>query len=323
MPERVNIFEVAQIGLETTAGSTVAANKQLLATRISPSIAYESNPFTPTGYRFATLAPAGKESMTADIEGVLAYNDTAYLLSSAVGSVTPSQIGTIAAYSWTFTPNATSANTVRTYTVEFGTSVRAARFGYGLVTAWGYTINRDETSVTGSLVGQKLTDGITLTANPTAVAAKPVLPTQAAVDTSAASLGSTRLTRCFELEFSYSDIYGPIWVVDSAQPSWVAHAETMPTAEFTLTVEADSTGMGLLTAARADSVRFLRVEAIGDAIGTTNYRFRHDAAIKVTGVGDYDERDGVTVIPFTCQVVYDPGWGKAQEFNLINELSAL
>lgn len=333
MSERDTISQVNQIGVETTPGTAVAANKRLTALSVGPAIQTDISKFRPAGYKFSTLAVPNKEWVEASLEGAPTYTEMIYPLASVLTNPTVAEIldgaTPTGAYRWQFSPSSTSPDSPKTFTVEQGSSVRAQRFAYGLIPELTIGIGRDELSLGGSMLGTRVEDGITLTAAPTEVALIPILPTEIDiyVDTTSAGLGTTKLTRALSAELSLSNRYGPLWVLDSTKDSWVAHVELEPTAQLTLMLEADAQGMGLLTAMRAGATRFVRILATGDNIYDgvidVDYKFQADLAVKVEDVGDYSDQDGVYAIEWTFSLNHDSGWGKALFIELINEIAAL
>ena len=167
MVERATVNQVTQIGVEATPGTAVAALKKLQALSIEPGIKANINSYRPMGAKYQTIAALGKEWTEASIEGPLAYNDLTYLLASVLSYAAPVQQGGTAAYLWTFTPAQSAEDTVKTFTVESGSPVRAGRFTYGLVNELGITITRDEATVSGSMFGRRYEDDVHLSTNAT------------------------------------------------------------------------------------------------------------------------------------------------------------
>lgn len=328
MSERTTITQVTQIGVEATPGTTVPADKRLQAISIEPGIKAEVQSFRPMGGKFPVLAALGKEWTEASISGQAVYTDLVYLLASVLGYQAPVQITTPdgKAYRWTFTPGQSTEDTIKTYTVECGSAVRAGRFAYGLVTGLGLAINREQIEVSGSMLGQLYDDGVILTAGPTTIEPIPILPTQVDVfiDDAAASLGTTKLTRVLSAELEISDRFGPLWVLNSDNDSWVTHVETEPKATLKLLVEADATGMALLTAMRAGTKKFVRLQATGPEIETGNsYELTLDLCGTVAEVGEFSDEDGVYAVEWTLAATYDATWGKTLTVEVVNELSGL
>jgi len=329
MSERATLNQLTQIGVEAVPGTAVAANKLLQALSIEPGIKADVKTFKPLGAKYATIAALGKEWVEAKVSGdVACYNHLAYLLSGIMAYAAPVQQGATTAYLWTFTPAQSAEDTIKTFTVEQGSSVRAGKFAYGLVTEFGLKIDREKIEVSGSMLGQAYQDGITMTASPTAIPIQPILPTDLDVylDATSASIGTTKLTRALSGEFSISDRFGPLWAINSTVDGFAAHVETAPKAQLKLLVEADATGMGPLTAMRAGDKRYIRLKAQGPLIASTYYyTFQLDLCGVVSDVGEFSDEDGVYAIEWTFDIAYDSSWssGQAMQVQLTNVLSAL
>jgi hypothetical protein len=280
------------------------------------------------GSKFATILVPGKEWVEAEIEGVGSYSELLHLFSSClVAPGAPTTVDT-SARKWTFSPANNTEDTVKTLTVEQGGSVRAHKFNYGLVTDLEITMNRDEVSVGGTMIGQLLSDGITMTATPTALPQVPIIPNEIDVwlDSTSGALGTTKLLRCLETVISVGSRFNPVWVLNTANTSFVAHVEVEPAAEITLMLEADTVGMGFLTQLRAGSTKFLRVKGTSATLAgaaTEKYSLTWDAAVKVKEFGEFSDEDGVFAIEMTLEMVYDATWTKAFTVDLVNKETAL
>lgn len=331
MAERSALNQTIQIGVETTPGTGVAATKKLQSLSIEPSLTVQKSEFRPTGQKYQALSILGKEWTTAAIAGRATYDELVYMFASVMTTpviTTPDITLTPLGRKWVFTPNAFTDDTPKTFTVEHGSSVRADRFVYGLVTDIGLVYSRDAVEVTGSMMGRALEDNFTLTpTGVTTVPLVPVVPTQVSVylDPTFGALGTTKLLRVLNTEFHLGTRYGPVWVLDAANPSYVNHIEIQPDLHATILLEADAAGMALLTALRDGSTRFMRIEAIGANLGTGTVFYRHavDMAVKVSGTGGFSDSNGVYAIEFNFIGVYDSGWGKAVEVTAINTTTAL
>lgn len=326
MPERATLLQTTQIGVESTMGTAVAANKLLLGTSIEAKIEAEVKTYRPSGQKFATVTALGKEWASAALSGPLTYTDWTYLMASAIAYAAPAQQAATIAYKWTASMSQTDEDTIKSYTIEVGGPVRAHKLALGLVNNLGYMINRDEATIKGSLIGQRITDGITMTATPTAIALVPVLPTQVDVtlDSASGSLGTTKLLRVLGIDFETGDRYSPVWPVDSAQTSFATYVEKEPAPKFKLKMAADSVGMARLTELRAGTKVFIRVKGTGALIASTYYyTFQHDICGIVSEPSDFSDEDGVYAIEWTFTPVYDSSWGKSMEFQITNTLTAL
>lgn len=327
MPERSSILQGAQLGVETVPGTAVAATKRLLDTSLEMGVQLDMQRFRPVGQKYASSLVIGKEWSQAAVAGVLSYTDVVYLLNSLFTTGTIAQQGGTTAYSHVFNPLARAIDNPKTYTLEFGGAVRAQKFAYGLMTDFGLTVNRSEATISGTFIGQAITDNITMTPAVPDLEEKPVLPTNCDVwmDPTSGALGTTKLTRLLSYGLTIGSRYAPVWVVNSAQQAFVSHVEVEPTAQFTFMVEADTQGMGPLVSLRAGATQFVRFKATSaDLAGTAfPYSFQFDAAGKVSSISNFQDQDGVYAIEYTWDVVYDATWANAMLCTVINKMTAL
>jgi hypothetical protein len=333
MAERTALTQRAQIGIETTPGTAVAATKQLQSLEVSVGPKLNVRMTRPAGYKVSTLAAPGKEWVEGRAQGQMTYTEIVYLLASVFTPVTPVQVNAPGgqAYRWTFAPSATSEQAFQTYTLEYGSPVRAHRMAHTVFTGLTLTFNRENCEVTAPFMARALEDPFTLTTSGvSALALMPVLGTQVSfyVADTPAGLSNTanKLTRAFSAEFSIDGRYEPLWVVDAAQTSFVTVSEKPAAPKLKFTVEADAAGMALLETARLGDTKFVRLEAIGrqiDASPPTPYRLTLDAAVKITSMSDLKDEQAVVAVDYECEVVYDAGWGKFLNIEVVNTLTAL
>lgn len=326
MAERSSLTQAIQIGVEVTPGTGVVATKRLSALGIAPSITVKNSTFRPTGAKFNAISALGKEWSQSALSGSATYTELIYALSSIVGNA--NTINTANVYTWSFYPAPYTSDVVSTFTVEHGSSVRADKFSYGIVTEFTMTFNRDSIALGGSMMGRSITDNIVLTpaASVASVPLVPVLPTQVSIylDNEGGAFGTTKLTRAISAEWSFGSRFSPVWVVDAANPSFVTHVETAPDAHVALMLEADAQGMGLLSNLRAGDTKLLRIEAIGANIagGATPFRLTIDQKIQVTDTGGFSDSDGIYAIQFTGVATYS-GVGTNPTVGATNVASAM
>ena len=327
MAERTTVTQTIQIGVETTPGTAVAANKSLPSLTIDGAVKANIDKYRPTGNKWTTITALGKEWVEAKVSGEPTYSELQYLLSSLLAYAAPVQQGATTAYLWTHAPASTTEDTVKTFTVERGSAVRADKFAYGLMNALSLSGDRDNIELSGTMLGQALSDGITLTAGPTALEQIPLLPKEFDVwlDTTSGGLGTTKLTRLLKWGVDIKNRFGPLWVVNSANASWVTHVETPPDGQVKLMVEADATGMGILTPLRDGTTRFVRIKGASAQLAGTAipYSLTMDFALKVSDISEFSDEDGVYAVEYTFDIVHDSGWAKAMTVALINKATAL
>lgn len=333
MPERATANQKVQFGVETTSGTSVAANKLLNSFDVQLGMEADSKTYRATGRKYPSIAVLNKEWTSGSLEGPIDFNALIYPLSGALGATTPTASGASStAKDWIFTPPVSGNASPKTFTIEQGDSVRAHKLVYGLFTSFGYKGTREEFSCSADLIGQLLSDGISMTGSPTSVAIAPSSANQWNVfmDSTSGGLGTTQLTRVMEIEFAMNDIYGPAWFINRSVTSWATHIDMYPDCTFKIKVEADATGMSPLTDIRAGTTKYFRVEAQGaqiasDGPGAIYNVFKHDLAVKFIKPNKFEDQDGIYAIQWECQVVEDGSWssGRAQQLTLTNLLTAL
>lgn len=328
MPERSVVSQSTQIGVETTAGTAVSASKLLNSLSFEPGVEFETNVFRPMGQKYTSIVVPAKEWMSWTIGGPAAYGEIVYPLNSVLVASTASTSDTTAKI-WTFTPAARTEDTVKTFTIEQGSSVRAHKSTYLLVSEYNLEFTRSEVTQSGTCISQRLQDGITMTGSPTGVEEKPVIPTHVDlfIDSTSAGLGVTQMTRAFRVALNVGNRFGPVWPLISTASSYVSHVELEPSVQCEIRLESDATGMGFLTNARAGDTRFCRIKATSTELAgaaTLAYEARFDFAFKIEAISSpVEDEEGVAVVNYTGQIVYDTTWTKALEARIINKVSAL
>jgi hypothetical protein len=324
MSDRSTIFEGIQLGVEGTPGTLVDADKFLQALTLQLGPKTKIDLYRPTGVKFPTVASLAKEWTEASLGGPMTYIDIVYLLSGSIGSVSPEGAGTVK--TWTFSPDSVGPDTVVTFSVEQGSSLRAHRFSYGLITGLTRNFSRDECTVTGTMIGQEIEDDVTLTANPTALPVQPIMPTQVLVylaSTQAGLASATSLSRAFSVTAALTNRFGPIWALNG-DISFAAHAELEPQAQYTLLMEADDEGMSNLPTMRAGDTIWMKIAATGPIVdGSTHYSYTETAALKISNVSEFRDEQGVYSNEWTMNAVHDATWGKAFQIVVVNALADL
>jgi hypothetical protein len=330
MADRFTANQKVQIGVEATAGTAVAATKQLLSLGISPAIKADVQSFKPMGTKYGSIAALNQESVEAKIAGIPVFDELQYLLASLINYAAPAQQGATTAYKWLFESLNSGPDTLKTLTVEQGDTVRGHRFAFGSVSDLKFSFDNKGVSLDGKMLGKALEDPFTMTAaGVTSLPQIPLLRSQIDLyiaDTAAGLAGAAALTRGWSAEWSLGDRLKPMNPLGSANgASFAAVAENnKPKLQAKIFHEADASGMGLLTKLRAGTTQFLRIKCEGATIsGAYKYLFQIDFAGKVMGTSEFKDADGVFAIEYNLDGVYDPTWTKAYSISLINTQSAL
>lgn len=323
MGEKASIFQTIQVGIETTPGVAVAANKKLTATSIVPSVKTEADSFRAAGNKYANFVTLNKEWSEASLEGKLTYNEILYLLVSLLSQPTPVQQGTTTAYQWTFTSDTDGEDSGKTFTVEQGDANSAWRVAGLRVSGLELTFSRDEVSLSGNAIGKAMETGITLTSSPTSMTPKPILPAHLKfymADSQAGLVSATAISRGFSLGWKLTDKIGLIWPVGQDPVT----LEIEPALEATLSLATDTVGLGLIGTMRAGTTKWLRVKAEGDMIEDIYpYLFQIDFPVQVKEVGEFSDEDGIYLVEYTLQGIHDGTWGKAFQIEVVADVSTL
>jgi hypothetical protein len=159
MADRASVFEAAQIGVEATPGTAVAALKRLLCTSIIATPNTPANKFRPQGSKADTDVIRRKDHTEAQIEGVLSFYDICYLASGLLCAATiTTPGGATSARDWEFLPKTFGPDDFKTFTVETGSSAGAEKFAYGFLNGLSFRFSEEEAGLTGSMMGKRLTD---------------------------------------------------------------------------------------------------------------------------------------------------------------------
>lgn len=329
---RATVNQVVQVGVESTPGTPVAANKKLqsLSFMLSPNPSVEM--FRPSGFKYSTVAALGKDWSSLDVEGQPTYDEMIYALSMVLTTavVTTPGGGSISR-DWTFSPSTSSTDTPKALTVEQGDASRAHRASYCMLQGLTVTYEnaRESINLGGEGMGQALQDGVTLTASPTSLPLVPILSkdTTFYLDSTSAGLGTTILggtPGAVGAEIAVGGKIGARWGYNAAVAGYSEHVELAPDATVKFTVEANSTGMAYLPNLRAGDTRFFRAETLGPIIeGAIRYKLRWDAALKFSEIGEFSDEDGLYAVEYTGTIVHDATWGRAMQVVVTNTQTAL
>lgn len=178
MPERASVYQATQLGLETVPGTAVAANKRFLCTQVDPNPNVPTTVYRPAGSVAPTTVVQAKEWTEGDYSGALCANDIIYILNSLLltGTITTPSGGTLTRRH-TFLPLNFAPDTFKTFTIEKGSSAGAERFTHGVFNNMTLRWTRDaEAAINGNILGQALSEQITLTSSPTDLAEAPIDP---------------------------------------------------------------------------------------------------------------------------------------------------
>lgn len=159
--ERATVFQRAQLGVESTPGTAVAATKQLQSLSFNLAANIETQRIRPEGSKSPTVQTVGREWTNVPISGTPTFDEQIYAWASVLCKPTPTTV-TAGVYEWLFSMQNFAADTTATFTIEHGSAERAARAKGVQLTEFGYTLNRTAWTQSGNAVGQEYEDGFGL-----------------------------------------------------------------------------------------------------------------------------------------------------------------
>jgi hypothetical protein len=335
MAERSTISQAVQIGVESTPGTPVAAPRRLGSIGVELGIQANITTRRPIGQKYANLAVLGKEWAEGDVSGSPFYTELPYLFASIFSNPTVTPVPLTGgdpsgATRWVFGTSNFDADAPRTFTIEQGDSVRAHRSSYGLLTDLSMSWSREDMEFDGTMLARRIEDGIALTPNAIMLPQVPVRPSELSVylDTDAAQIGTSKLTRAISGEVGIGSRFTPVWVVDAAQNSFVNHVESEPEVTFSLVQQANAEGMTNLERMRSGGTAFLRLEAVGPKIAENGandifHRMIIDVAGQITEPNNFGDEDGVYGVEWGFGAVFSPEAGFAVRAEVITTTTAL
>ena len=291
--------------------------------------------FRGTGRQYPSASEVLTEMSAGKFSGPGDFAQLVYPLSSLWGGVTATAHSpSLTAFDWKWTPPLVGsyAAAAKTFTLQMGDTTDAEQYAFLAATGFSYTINRkQEVTLSGDVLAQTFTDGVTLTASPTEVEQLPMAGAQFSIylDTTSAGIGATQLTDALKFEYKASDYYDPYWPVNRTNASFTSLLDKEKKHEVTLTLQANSTGIAIKGSYLESGARaYIRVQGTGpviDAGHSVNATMTHDMACFVTNMAEFSDEEGVYAVQYTLHVAEDSAWGTgtAQIMTLTNLLSAL
>jgi hypothetical protein len=333
MADHPLLLQRIQYGVETTAGTPVASNKQFVGIDIRPQIREETYEIHATGDQYARGRGLNREWSELAVSGRPSYDEIPILVAMYAGAPTiTTPAGATDARQHEFTGVNGTIPTLKTTTIEHGDASRARQIAYvhGRDLTIGSTRAGDGFSVEGTLMGRAVTLGHTLTGSPTALPFVPIEGIDAAtyVDTTFAGIGTTMLTRGFNTTFSLSGMTDAFYAKNPAQASFAGTVPTRGEVRATVRLGADSTGEPYAVGYRTGQRLYVREEVtngveIDTGVATSEYRFTLDMCLEVLTAGDFDEETGLMVIEPEFAVVNDATAGFAWRLQVVNTQLAL
>lgn len=212
MAIRPAFLDKVQFGVESTFGTLVPANKQIMtytAGGVQPIVALET--IQPAGDLFPCGVSVGKRSGSLSLEGMMGYVAMLYAFAShyKVPVFSPSTTATI-------TPAKGAANTPNFYTIEVGQAAALCdRMLSCHCTDISLRFNLQNPTMSVQWIGQDTAQGVTITASPTEHPCTVVTPKEWVFKVGATLGAIATLNKTTEVEFESSGRWENQFYADS------------------------------------------------------------------------------------------------------------
>lgn len=315
------------LGVESTHGTPVTPTKMLKAVSIRPSPRLDSEAIRLVGTKYSRVIGAQKFWTAGSYEGACDFNSMVYILSSAIKETTPTQVGSTTAYTWTFEPSISSEDTFVSYTCRSGYGSNCIEVPYMVFSTLNIEASRRENTfnVSGDILGQAPSSA-TMPSSPTVVGSVLMNIANADVymDNTYTGIGTTKIETLSRVGLRLDTRYLDQWYVDSSVSGFTELVEGESPVSIELLIKAKQSSISTLLDLTEGVTKFLRLNVQGPQIDTgVYYDFTLDMCGVLGEINSFEDSNGIYAIRYTMYATYDGDWGKALEFSVTNELSAL
>jgi hypothetical protein len=270
MVDKEQINDKSSYGFQSGFGVPGTADKQLPSVSIVPDTDGSIRAIETVGEEFPTGSQHGVIRSALAIDGGIDFVSIGVLLEALYGTVTPDTVG-VTGKRRVYTPSATKP---RYFTNDYGDSVRFQRAVDCFVTDLSLHGTLEETTLTGSAIGQALLDSVidSLTlASASLLTQKTPDPLKSSLRraTSLAGLDTASpFGRGFVWDCNIAGRWSPLHAMNAALGGrYDAVLRKKPSsADGMIQVGADDDGWGYWTRAKNNTIDYLRYDIIGDTI---------------------------------------------------------
>ena len=317
-----------QLGAETTAGTAVAADivwrgpaTDIEDTQVVVRPGEQENVGLLVPTDRAYIAQVSAACSIPETEAT--YEHLPHILAAGIKNASPSGAGP---YTYSYSPGTSSANTIKTYTIESGNAIAGDgnEMEYAFVESFSMSGRVGESwKMTSNWRGRQKTVA-TMTGALSLASVEEILfgKTKLYIDATGGTIGTTQESGVL-LAASVTVNTGiqPVYAADGTL-YFTSHKIVPPSLEFTLTLELDNTANTVVTERafwKSQTTRLIRLITTG----TSNREFTLDIAGKYTSVGSYQNSDGNTTVQLNGVAVYSSTNSLFFKFEIDNNLSAL
>ncbi len=309
---RPEIRQLTQFGVESTAGTLVAADKRF------HSVLADVDPKKPTtgihqaGNMYEVNKSPGKGHTEISLKGDASVVDVIYLLSTLLSLPTfATPGGGVTARTATFAPTSLVTNTRKTLSVQKGTTgaTLAKKIPYCQVMDLDMNFTPDKpVALSGKMWGQQVQYGQTLTSSPTTLTPSILFGTKIDVYVASSEAGlSAGQIYPLSTNFKANKFIGDVYTLNSGNTSYDALVEVMPTLEYDLVLPDDSVAEAFVDSIDASTLYYLEILAAGALIeGVLYNQLRLRSPIRFMDPGEGAVQDVHTIsLKATAQHVDD------------------
>lgn len=140
---------------------------------------------------------------------------------------------------------------------------------------------------------------------------------------SLANLAAGKLGDCYEVGWNIANRASARMILDDATDTFKDHVERALDWTVDIDIEANSAA-NTIEGDVAGPLRYIRVLSTSDleVVTGTKYSLQMDVAVKMTGVGGYNDTEGDYARKLMADVVFDPAWGRCAQIVLINGVAS-
>lgn len=322
-----------QIGAESTAGTAVAATtlwRGMGTIEDKREVRFTEEDVGILVGTDRSYTPKVEAELVMDpVEAT--FEQLPYILEASIATETPTQDGIGSGYIYNYNLNTpTAKNTIRTYTLEGGDDQQAQEVEYGYVSEWTLEGTAAEGIMMGAnWIGRQATNtSFTGAISVPAVEDMVFGKTKLFIDNSGGTVGTTQVTETM-LGFSLSVTSGwfPKYTADG-QLYFTFLGMGNPEITLEVTFEFNGSAVSERTAWANETVRLIRLEIEGSALGTpgTAYSFKTvtlDFAGKWEQFSKIDDMDGNDIVTGTFRARYSSTDSLLFDATVVNELTVL
>jgi hypothetical protein len=323
-----------QLGKETVAGTAVAATTVL---RGVGGMLNDSRKVEEVEEVIGIIGGADRDAIVQLLTMIeipakpLTPEQFQYVLAMALGGPvtgTADGVGTDFIYTTNFPT--TSVPTAVTYTVEGGDNFQAERAEYCVCTKFSIAFAANSLAkVSFSVMGrQSTTNAFTGALSLPALSELPVNKAKVYLDAIGGTYGTTQLSNTIiGGQINVATMWQPVFTMDGQlYYSYPSYTDTK--VDGSLTFLHDTAVTQAKTDFRARTPKLLRLDFIGDAVGTpgtaySNKKVIVDLPIKYLSAPAITDQNGVDQIAFTFRSRYNTTAGNAGKLIVVNELASL